>query len=76
MLYASPWDNYTTDLGDRVGYLEQMIEAFKVIEHILTIARSKEDVVRMYPLTFDNWRWRYTPGAEQFARKVWMEAWK
>ena len=76
LLYASPWDNYTTDLGDRVGYLEQMIEAFKVIEHILTIARSKEDVVRMFPLPFANWRWRYTPGAEQFARKVWMEAWK
>ena len=76
LLYASPWDNYTTDLGDRVGYLEQMIEVFKVIEHILTIARSKEDVVRMFPLTFDNWRWRYTPGAEQFARKIWSEAWK
>ena len=76
LLYASAWDNHTADLGDHVGHLETMIQAFKTIEHILTIAKTKEDVVRMYPLTFDNWRWRYTPGAEQFARKVWMEAWK
>ena len=76
LLYASPWDNHTSDLGDHVGYLEQLINAFKSIEHILNIANTKEDVVRMYPLTFDNWRWRYTPGAEEFARKIWSEAFK
>jgi len=27
-------------------------------------------------LTFDNWRWRYSPGAESFARKIWNDAWK
>ena len=76
LLYASPWDNHTSDLGDHVGYLEQLINAFKSIEHILNIANTKEDVVRMYPLTFDNWRWRYTPGAEEFARKIWSKAFK
>jgi hypothetical protein len=76
LLYASPWDNHTSDLGDHVGYLEQLINAFKSIEHILNIANTKEDIVRMYPLTFDNWRWRYTPGAEEFARKIWSKAFK
>ena len=76
LLYASPWDNHTSDLGDHVGYLEQLINSFKSIEHILNIANTKEDVVRMYPLTFDNWRWRYSPGAESFARKIWHTAWK
>ena len=76
LLYASPWDNHTSDLGDHVGYLEQLINAFKSIEHILNIANTKEDVVRMYPLTFDNWRWRYSPGAEDFARKIWSKAFK
>lgn len=76
LLYASPWDNHTSDLGDHMGYLEQLINAFKSIEHILNIANTKEDIVRMYPLTFDNWRWRYTPGAEEFARKIWSKAFK
>ena len=76
LLYASPWDNHTSDLGDHVGYLEQLINAFKSIEHILGIAKTKEDVVRMFPLTFDNWRWKYSPGAESFARKIWQNAWK
>jgi len=76
LLYASPWDNHTSDLGDHVGYLEQLINSFKSIEHILNIANTKEDVVRMYPLTFDNWRWRYSPGAEDFARKIWSKAFK
>ena len=76
LLYASPWDNHTSDLGDHVGYLEQLINCFKSIEHILNIANTKEDIVRMYPLTFDNWRWRYSPGAEDFARKIWSKAFK
>ena len=76
LLYASAWDNHTSDLGDHVGCLETLIQAFKSIEHILGIAKTKEDVVRMFPLTFDNWRWRYSPGAEAFARKIWHTAWK
>jgi len=76
LLYASPWDNHTSDLGDHVGCLETLIQAFKSIEHILSIAKTKEDVVRMFPLTFDNWRWRYSPGAEEVARKIWSDAWK
>ena len=76
LLYASAWDTHTADLGDHVGHLDTIIQAFKTIEHILTIAKTKEDVVRMYPLTFDNWRWRYSPGAESFARNIWNKAWK
>ena len=76
LLYASAWDNHTADLGDHIGHLEVLIQTFKSIEHILEIANTKEDVVRMFPLTFDNWRWRYTPGGEEFARKVWSDAWK
>ena len=76
LLYASAWDHHTSDLGDHVGCLETLIQAFKSIEHILGIAKTKEDVVRMFPLTFDNWRWRYSPGAEDFARKTWNNAWK
>lgn len=76
LLYASAWDTHTADLGDHVGHLDNIIQAFKTIEHILTIAKTKEDVVRMYPLTFDNWRWRYSPGAESFARNIWNKAWK
>ncbi len=76
LLYASAWDHHTSDLGDHVGCLETLIQAFKSIEHILGIAKTKEDVVRMFPLTFDNWRWRYSPGAEAFARKIWHTAWK
>jgi len=76
LLYASPWDNHTSDLGDHVGYLEQLINAFKSIEHILNIANTKEDIVRMYPLTFDNFRWKGSPGAKIFATKLWNDAFK
>ena len=40
------------------------------------VANTKEDVVRIFPLTFSNWRWRYSPGAEEFARKIWHSAFK
>ena len=76
LLYASAWDNHTADLGDHIGYLEVLIQTFKSIEHILEIANTKEDVVRMFPLTFDSWRWSWSIGAEEFARKVWSDAWK
>jgi len=76
LLYCSYKDTYAADLGDRVGYLEQMIQAFKNIEHVLTIAKSKEDIVRMYPLTFDNFRWKGSPEAKSFAYKVWNDAFK
>ena len=76
LLYCSYKDTYAADLGDRVGYLEQLINAFKTIEHILTLAKTKEDIVRMYPLTFDNFRWKGSPGAKTFASKVWNDAFK
>ena len=85
LLYGSPmsqphnlqWDNHISDLGDgTINYLEQLINAFKSIEHILNIANTKEDVVRIFPLTFSNWRWSYASGAEEFARKIWSKAFK
>jgi hypothetical protein len=76
LLYASASDNHTADLGDHIGHLEVLIQTFKSIEHILEIANTKEDVVRMFPLTFDDWRWSWAIGAEEFAKKVWSDAWK
>ena len=76
LLYCSYKDTYAADLGDRVGYLEQIMQTFKTIEHVLTLAKTKEDIVRMYPLTFDNFRWKGSPGAKIFATKLWNDAFK
>ena len=76
LLYCSYKDSHAVDLGDRIGYLEQLINAFKTIEHILNIAKNTEDIVRMYPLTFDNFRWKGSPDAKEFATKVWNKAFK
>ena len=76
LLYCSYKDSHAVDLGDRIGYLEQLINAFKTIEHILNIEKNTEDIVRMYPLTFDNFRWKGSPDAKEFATKVWNKAFK
>ena len=76
LLYCSPKDVYATDLDGRTGYLEDLINSFKTIEHILKIAKTKEDIVRMYPLTFDNFRWKGTPEAVDFAKDIWSKAFK
>ena len=55
-----------------------IISAFKSIEHIVSIAKTKEDVVRMFPLNFENFRWGKTEDEPSriFARKIWQDAWK
>ena len=58
--------------------LNEIISAFRSIEHIVNIAKTKEDVVRMFPLNFDNFRWGKTNDepSRVFARKIWQQAWK
>ncbi|MBC8435828.1 MAG: hypothetical protein H8D84_02460 [Proteobacteria bacterium] len=48
----------------------------KHIEHILEISKTKEDVVRIFPLVCDNFRWKGTPTAESFAKDIWTKALK
>jgi len=54
-----------------------MIQTFKTIEFITSIAKTKEDIVRMYPLTLDNFRWgKGDTELKQFAKDIWQKAWK
>ena len=48
----------------------------KHIEHILEICKTKDDVVRIFPLVCDNFRWKGTPTAEGFAKEIWTKALK
>ena len=72
LLYCSPTDQYCVDMVGR-DELKPMINAMKHIEHILKIAPTKEDIVRMFPLTLDNFRWKGSKGSVDFAEKVWSE---
>ena len=72
LLYCSPKDQYCVDMVGR-DHLKEMIHAMKHIEHIINIAKTKEDIVRMFPLTFDNFRWKGSKGSEEFAKKIWSE---
>ena len=60
------------------GHLETIIQAMSIIEHILDIAKNKEDIVKMYPLVMDNFRWGKGDNdpIKVFARKVWQDTWK
>lgn len=72
LLYCSPTDQYCVDMVGR-DELKPMINAMKHIEHILKIAPTKEDIVRMFPLTLDNFRWKGSKGSVDFAEKLWSE---
>ena len=72
LLYCSPKDQYCVDMVGRED-LKDIINAMKHIEHVLNIAKTKEDVVRMFPLTFDNFRWKGSKGSIDFATKLWSE---
>lgn len=72
LLYCSPTDNYAVDMVER-DELKVLINAMKHIEHILNIAKTKEDIVRMFPLTLDNFRWKGSKGSVDFAEKLWSE---
>lgn len=76
LLYASAKDHEAVDMLDRVSDID-LIQVFQTIEHICTIAKSKEDVVKMFPLTMDNFRWGkgMTP-AKEFAMDIWNKVWK
>jgi hypothetical protein len=62
----------------REGHLETIIQAMSIIEHILDIAKTKEDIVKMYPLVMDNFRWGKGDNdpIKVFAKKVWQDTWK
>lgn len=73
LLYCSPKDVYCVDMVER-DELNVLINAMKHIEHILEICKTKEDVVRIFPLVCDNFRWKGTPKAEEYAKLIWTEA--
>ena len=78
LLYCSIKDVYSVDMEGREGHLETIIQAMSIIEHILDIAKTKEDIVKMYPLVMDNFRWGKGDNdpIKVFARKVWQDTWK
>ena len=75
LLYCSPKDQYCVDMVER-DELNVLINAMKHIEHILDICKTKEDVVRIFPLVCDNFRWKGTPTAEVFAQDIWTKCLK
>lgn len=76
LLYASAKDHEAVDMIDRVSDID-LIQVFQTIEHICTIAKSKEDVVKMFPLTMDNFRWgKGMTAAKEFAMDIWKTVWK
>ena len=48
----------------------------QTIEHITSIAKTKEDVIRMFPLNMENFRWGKEPDSpyKEFAKKLWIKA--
>ena len=76
LLYCSVKDVYSVDMEEREGYLEPLIQAMQTIEHCIKIAETKEDVVKMFPLTTDNFRWKGSVGSQEFAKMIWQEAFK
>lgn len=76
LLYASAKDHEAIDMLDRVSDID-LIQVFQTIEHICTVAKSKDDVVRMFPLTMDNFRWgKGMTQAKEFAMDIWKTVWK
>ena len=75
LLYCSPKDQYCVDMTER-HELQVLINAMKHIEHILNICKTKEDVVRIFPLVCDNFRWKGSPGSVDFAKDIWTKALK
>ena len=75
LMYCSPKDQYCVDMVE-YDQLNVLINAMKHIEHIFDICKTKEDVVRIFPLVCDNFRWKGTPTAEVFAQDIWTKALK
>tara|TARA_R110001592_G_scaffold207996_1_gene458985 strand:+ start:1418 stop:2233 length:816 start_codon:yes stop_codon:yes gene_type:complete len=77
LLYSSEIDTEAVDMVDRPKHhLDDIINAMKTIEHISSIAKTKEDIIRMYPLNMDNFRWGKENDSpyKEFARKLWTKA--
>ena len=72
LLYCSPKDHECIDMVER-DELKTIITAMKHIENILDLCNSKDDVVRIFPLICDNFRWKGTPTAEVFAKEIWTK---
>ena len=72
LMYCSPKDQYVVDMVER-DELKTIIIAMKHIENILDLCNSKDDVVRIFPLICDNFRWKGTPTAERFAKEIWTK---
>ena len=75
LMYCSPKDQYVVDMVER-DELKTIIIAMKHIENILDLCNSKDDVVRIFPLICDNFRWKGTPSAEVFAKEIWTKVLK
>ena len=75
LMYCSPKDQYVVDMVER-DELKTIIIAMKHIENILDLCNSKDDVVRIFPLICDNFRWKGTPTAEGFAKEIWTKVLK
>ena len=77
LLYASRADHEAVDMVDGdIGMLHDIIHAMQTIEHITSIAKSKEDVIRMFPLNMENFRWGKEADSpyKEFAKKLWIKA--
>tara|TARA_A100001011_G_C13959229_1_gene694579 strand:- start:439 stop:726 length:288 start_codon:yes stop_codon:yes gene_type:complete len=77
LLYSSEIDTEAVDMVDRPKHhLDDLINAMKTIEHISSIAKTKEDIIRMYPLNMDNFRWGKENDSpyKEFARELWTKA--
>ena len=76
LLYASRADHEAVDMVDRdIGMLHDIIHAMQTIEHITSIAKSKEDIIRMFPLNMENFRWGKEADSpyKEFAKKLWIK---
>lgn len=75
LMYCSPKDQYCVDMTER-DELKVLIDAMKHIEAILELCKTKEDVVRITPLVCENFRWKGTPTAVDFAKEIWTKVLK
>lgn len=76
LLYSSATDQEAVDMLDRTAEVD-IYQIFHTMEYICSIAKSREDVVKMFPLTMDNFRWgKGMTNIKEFAKDVWNKVWK
>jgi hypothetical protein len=76
LLYASAKDQEAIDMLDRTANID-LIQVFHTMEYICSIAKTKEEVVKMFPLNVDNFRWgKGMTDIKKFATDVWNTVWK